>query len=238
MTKREKGAERRERLEAERKAQAAAARKRNLITAGIGILAGVVIFGGTAIAIISSEKDKPSNQPFSAFGVSAAAAKCDDVIVDPVSGASEHVGPGTNQPDTLKVDYVNVPPSSGQHFANWLDPGRHFYAPSDNPKVEQLVHNLEHGYNVVWYSPALADDKISALEGLADKISRNGKTRKFIVTPWSDAYGQFPKGKTIGMSHWGAKEGYRQLCGDVSGEAIAKFVEDHPASNSPEPNTP
>ena len=38
------------------------------------------------------------------------------------------------------------------------------------------------------------------------------------------------------MSHWGAKSGYRQLCGKVSGPAIQAFVDAHPASDSPEPN--
>ena len=238
MTKREKGADRRERLEAERRAQKAAQRKRNMLTAGIGILAGVLIIGGTAFAIINQEKNKPSNKDFSAFGVSASAAQCTPVEKSKVAGSGEHVGPGTNSPNVTKVTYSTVPPTSGQHYPVWLEPSRHFYSVADAPVVEQAVHNLEHGYNVLWYSPTLSEADISTLEGLADKIGGDSDTRKFIVLPWNTAYGAFPAGKTIGISHWGKTEGSRQLCGQVSGEAIAKFVEDHPSSDSPEPNTP
>ena len=38
------------------------------------------------------------------------------------------------------------------------------------------------------------------------------------------------------MSHWGAEASHIQLCGKVSGDAVQSFIEDHPASDSPEPN--
>ena len=58
---------------------------------------------------------------------------------------------------------------------------------------------------------------------------------KFIVSAWDTAYGTFPAGKNIGMSHWGATTAHRQLCGAVSGEAIKKFVTSYPYSDAPEP---
>lgn len=238
MTKREKGADRRERLEAERRTQKAAQRKRNILTAGIGVLAGAVIIGGTVFAIVSQEKDKPENKDYSAFGVSAAAADCSPVQKNAVSGSGDHVGPGTNKAAVTQVAYSTVPPTSGQHFAVWLDVDRHFYSVADKPKIEQAVHNLEHGYNVVWYSPTLPAAQVSTLEDLSEKIGGTSSTRKFIVLPWDTAYGAFPSGKTVAISHWGKKEGFRQLCGSVSGEALGQFVEDHPSSDSPEPNTP
>jgi hypothetical protein len=59
---------------------------------------------------------------------------------------------------------------------------------------------------------------------------------KFIVTAWDDSYGDFPAGKSIGITHWGAKNAYRQMCATVSGAAIKGFMDAHPWTDSPEPN--
>ena len=48
-------------------------------------------------------------------------------------------------------------------------------------------------------------------------------------------YGELPDDKPIAMSHWNTEEGVRLLCGAVSGEAIGKFAQDNPSSESPEP---
>ena len=46
---------------------------------------------------------------------------------------------------------TRTPPDSGSHYANPAPFTKHFYAEADRPAVETLVHNLEHGYTVVWY---------------------------------------------------------------------------------------
>jgi hypothetical protein len=56
------------------------------------------------------------------------------------------------------------------------------------------------------------------------------------VSRWDEAYGTFPEGKHVALSHWGAEQGHRQLCGQVSGEVVNRFIERFPASDSPEPN--
>jgi hypothetical protein len=63
-----------------------------------------------------------------------------------------------------------------------------------------------------------------------------GPGNKFIVAAWDDAYGTFPSGKHIGMSHWGAEASHIQLCSKVSGEAVQKFMTQFPHSDAPEPN--
>ncbi|MGH3682534.1 MAG: DUF3105 domain-containing protein, partial [Natronosporangium sp.] len=42
---------------------------------------------------------------------------------------------------------------------------RGFYTPDDRPRVEQLVHNLEHGYTVLWYLPQVPDAQREQIEG-------------------------------------------------------------------------
>ena len=73
--------------------------------------------------------------------------------------------------------------------------------------MEQLVHNLEHGYTIVWYDDTIKGDQLDELKDIAASARTEdavGPTGKFIVSAWDDAYGDFPSGKHIGISHWGA----------------------------------
>src|SRR6478736_2683732 len=82
--------------------------------------------------------------------IAAAAAWCDAVTNDPASGSSDHVGPGTNQAGVTKIQYATVPPSSGKHFVVPAVDSRRVYTVDDAPSIETLVHNLEHGYTILW----------------------------------------------------------------------------------------
>lgn len=54
----------------------------------------------------------------------------------------EHVAPGT------KVDYNSNPPTSGNHYADWIRKGVY-----DQPKEDgYLIHSLEHGYIIMSYN--------------------------------------------------------------------------------------
>jgi hypothetical protein len=131
-----------------------------------------------------------------------------------------------------------VPPSSGKHYPDWASVNRRFYKVKDRPRIENLVHNLEHGYTLVWYDDTVTGDQLKALENISVKLGSDTKTRKFIASPWDPAYGSFPSGKHIGIAHWsGNKHGHRQMCGKVSGEAIEAFIKKYPQTDAPEPNT-
>ena len=99
-----------------------------------------------------------------------------------------------------------------------------------------LVHNLEHGYSILWYDPDLSDDEKQTIEDLANAIGRD--VQKFKAVPWDTSRGDFDEvaDAKIAMSHWGAERGYRQYFDEISGEAIQEFVDNHPASDAPEPN--
>jgi hypothetical protein len=225
-------ADRKARLEEVRRAQQAAERRRTLLVAGA---AGVVVVGLIA-AVGVVIRNQMVNSDITKVGVAAAAANCDAVITDKVSGVSEHVGPGTKFPNETTVKYATVPPSSGKHFAVPITPARAFYTASDRPELETLVHNLEHGYTILWYDEKLPQAQQDELKKLAP-LARDDKNAgpKFIVSAWDSSRGALPADKPIAMSHWGAKSGYRQLCGQVSGEAIQNFVKKHPSTDSPEP---
>jgi hypothetical protein len=76
----------------------------------------------------------------------------------PATGNQEHVAEGT------KVDYAQTPPDSGKHYPTPAPFTKALLRRSRSPPVETLVHNLEHGYTVVWYraTPQQANQKSAA----------------------------------------------------------------------------
>jgi len=225
--------DRKARVEQMRKAQEAAERRRTLLVVGAAVVAVLVLTG----VVFKVVRDAQAEKDPATVGVAAAAASCDPVTNDPVTASGVHVGPQTDQPNVTKVAYKTVPPTSGEHFVSPEYPSRPFYTKDDRPAMETLVHNLEHGYSIVWYTSATPQAQIDQLKKLSDQARQMPETSgKFIVSAWDDAYGKFPAGKTIGVSHWGAKTGHRLMCGAVSGEAIKSFVTSYPSTDSPEPN--
>jgi hypothetical protein len=116
---------------------------------------------------------------------------------------------------------------------------RTFYTERDRPEIEQLVHNLEHGYTILWYDDTIEGTELDTLKDLAESAANSdmaGPGNKFIVSAWDDSYGTFPSGKHVGLSHWGAQASSIQLCGKVSGDAVQAFMKKFPATDAPEPN--
>jgi hypothetical protein len=183
---------RREAEERKRRELRSAARKRNLITlVVVGLVGALVVF------LIYQERD--STNVTSDFGVSAAEAGCDDVETHDAAGR-DHVDEGED------IQYETTPPSSGPHFAQWADFG---FSAEAIPE-ENLVHNLEHGQIVIWYSPDAPQDVVDDLETYVDDAGQ-----PLLAAP----YDQVPDGFTFSLSAWGAT----QNCEDVSGQVIAEF---------------
>jgi hypothetical protein len=224
--------DRKARLEEMRKTQAAAERRRTMLVVGAAVIL-VILLAGIVVKVV---RDAQAEKDPATVGMALAAASCDPATTDKPSGTQVHVGPQTDQPNVTKVKYATVPPAFGSHFVSPAYPASPFYTTADRPRMETLVHNLEHGYTVVWYTKSTPQAQVDQLKQLSDKVRTMPETSgKFIVSAWDDAYGTFPAGKNIGMSHWGATTAHRQLCGTVSGEAIKKFVTSYPYSDSPEP---
>lgn len=228
--------ERKARIDALRKEQQRAERRKTLLIVGIAGIVGLGFVAAAAIPIVTNAIDDPAKQAVASFGVPAADASCDDPVTDPAVGGGEHVGPGTQTPDQTTVKYATVPPSSGAHYAIPATFSRKFYTEDDRPRVEELVHNLEHGYTVLWYDDTIEGAELEALRDLSKRVPRDPQNAKFIVSAWDPAYGEFPDGKHVALSHWGKESGYRQLCGKVSGEVVASFMKAYPTTDSPEPN--
>jgi hypothetical protein len=228
--------DRRAKVEAMRREQQARERRKSLLFIVIAVVVGLGIVAAAAMPGYLKNRNDPAKKPLASFGVAAAAADCS--AVESKDGTNTealrtHVDNGTVE------KYATVPPSYGPHWGTPVFPARTFYTARDKPAMEQLVHNLEHGYTILWYDSTIKGKDLTTLKDLAVSASKSdmaGPGSKFIASAWDDAYGTFPAGKHIGLSHWGAKASAIQLCGKVSGPAVKTFMTKYPSTDAPEPN--
>lgn len=227
--------DRRATLEAMRRQQQARERRKTMLVVGIASILGLALIALAAVPAVLNRINDPARKAPASFGVAAPAAACEPEVVDTSAGESDHVPSGT------RVDYPDFPPSSGRHDGSFLTDPQEFYERGQRPPVEKMVHELEHGYTVVWYGPGVTGQDLETLRDLSKRMGTEPATRgKFIAAPWegrAENRGDLPEGKSLALTHWGAGgKAYRQYCGAVSGEAIASFVQRHPSTDAPEPN--
>ena len=223
-----------------------AARKKEQRTRTIRLLVICIVLALALLAYpvyLFVDDYRARNAKIEDLGSSLAAAGCDPITEQPATGNQDHVPEGT------KVDYAQTPPDSGKHTPTPAPFTKHFYAAADRPPVENLVHNLEHGYTVVWYRAEAPANQIQNLERIAKTFGSDdyNPADKFIAAPWSEADGAgFPAGKSVVITRWTAdpnnpsdltmQRGVRQACTEASGAGIKEFMAKYPAANSPEPN--
>jgi hypothetical protein len=202
----------------------------------VGIVIGCLVLLAGLGAVVTYAINDAKGQQLPALGVSAAAASCDPITTDTGGGQGEHVGPGTPKPDQLTVEYDTVPPSRGAHYAAPAVSERKFYTAEDRPPLETLVHNLEHGYTILWYDGEKVQGKEQLLRDIAEQGNKQAEAQdKFLVVEWDASRGEFPADKPYALAHWAKEAGHRQMCGDVSGEVIVDFIKKYPASDTQEP---
>jgi hypothetical protein len=188
-----------ERRKAEQKS---AARKRNLITIGLAVLVGVLVVG----LIITSKPGGLSGD----VGVAEEEADCGPIETHELLGRN-HVDEGT------PIQYNSNPPTSGDHYATPADAGFSSTAVED----ERLVHNLEHGQIVVWYSPDAATATVDAIRSTVEAAGL-----PLLAAP----YEELPPGSDVAFSAWGAS----QTCADFSNDVLNGFRTTYQAQG-PEP---
>ncbi|WP_205471208.1 DUF3105 domain-containing protein [Nocardioides sp. SYSU D00038] len=226
-----------------RKKQRRADRRGSFAIVGVMLTVAVII---VAVAAYRPVKDwwdlrEFRNQKLSSIG--APASVCGEIEEREATGIQDHVQQGT------PIDYPDVPPTSGQHYDEWDPMARKFYTTDDRPELGNLVHNLEHGYTILWYDETAADDSgmLTTIEGLAKKFPGESNYRfKFKAVPWTDDDGKaFPDDMHIALTHWSAggdgetdaskQKGIVQFCSEPSGAALEDFMEKYPYTDSPEP---
>jgi hypothetical protein len=157
------------------------------------------------------------------------------------------------------VLYKTSPPSFGPHNPTPDSSGLHFFSAADRPPVEVLVHNLEHGWTIVWYDDTVANNsaEMQNLKATARKFDQHGDDPHYnmIIAPWlkTDGDGQpIPDGKHVAFTHWSVHQptydpnyyataesaakswGESQYCSTFSGGALKDFMKRFPYDDAPE----
>jgi hypothetical protein len=188
------------------------------------------------------EQQKYANDALADIGSSPSV--CGKVITKDAKGSGEH------RDENEQITYDDAPPAFGPHwnvggFAPVSIDDR-FYTEDSRPELEQLVHNLEHGFTILWYDETAADDAsmLGEIKAIADKLDYSDTNNRlsFIAAPWTSDDGKdFPDGEHIAFTHWSAdqgsdkSEGIWQYCTKPSGEALETFMKDYPYYDAPEP---
>lgn len=218
----------------------------------VAIMIALLIVGTAAFKPVKDWWDLRSLNNVELADLGAKASVCGPRMLKAAEGEQDHVDPG------MPVDYSTqpIPPAFGKHETYPDAITRKMYTEKDRPRVEMLVHNLEHGYTILWYDDTVAkdDEQMKALRAIAAKFKGEDDYRlKVKLVPWTKADGKaFPKGQHVAMTHWAksipeedeglAKEakvtgaaGVWTYCSEVSGDALKKFMVLYPYLNSPEP---
>jgi len=230
-----------------RRKQRSAERRKNMITFGAAIAVALALVG-TAVGLAyhkSQEKDAAKNKVKHQLAAekkvghqskpTAAEAKdgCLGVHSDPLSPAAQHI--------PTPIDYSQekfgdtdggtppLPPSGGKHNAVSLGDKVRFYPLSDKPRPERAVHNLEHGYVVVWYDSKLPAGQVAQLQAMASDPSLG---RMLVVGWWQ---GDLPGDKHVVMTSWGKTD----RCSTIDPTVVSNFYTVHVnAPQAPEATLP
>ncbi|WP_340537507.1 DUF3105 domain-containing protein [Nocardioides sp. GXZ039] len=242
-TKSEK-TERQRIIEETLKKQRTAEKKRGNAIVGIAVLIAVIILGVAIYPMARGAFEESKYEDKALNDIGAEPSVCQKVV----EKAGRDVG--THVPEGQQVTYDTAPPAFGPHWNAIGAPAPFedkFYDKDDRPELEQLVHNLEHGYTILWYDESIADDpgQLGQIEAIAKKFKESGDAKnyrnKFIAAPWlsSDENGaKFPKDQHIAFTHWKGDSqtstGVWQYCSEVSGAALETFMDDYPYTDAPE----
>lgn len=235
-----------------RKKQKGSERRRGLAIVGVCATIAVLIVAAAAYSPVKNWWDLRKYRDLDLAAIGAPATACQEVEEKKADGNQQHEATGT------QITYTTAPPAFGAHWneANVAPApfNRKFYTEKDRPELEALVHNLEHGYTILWYDETAADDSgtMSEIEAISDKFraSDTNFRFKFIAAPWTaddvKESGAFPDGEHIAYTHWSAggsgttdtesQQGIFQYCSEPSGAALEKLMLKYPYTDSPEPD--
>jgi Protein of unknown function (DUF3105) len=201
-----------------------------------------VIIGAALVPLLGQKS--LNDTPLAELGASTKAAGCQPIVKKNATGNQEHETEGTD------ITYADAPPAFGAHYPVTAPFSRKFYTAEDRPRVEYVVHNLEHGYNLLWYDDTIAEnkDEMAVVKAIAAKFEGTEQTDKFIALPWTaEDEKAFPRGAHVAMTHWSAgggttaaagpakQQGIWQYCARPSGQQVTAFTKAYPYTDSPEP---
>jgi len=240
--------DRRQVIDEIRRKQKSADKRQGRAIVGVCVLVALLIIGAAAYSPIKTAIEKARYSGKDLADIGAGADVCGEVTEEEATGSGDHVD------KSQQVTYDHAPPAFGAH---WNEAGlapapinERYYTKDSRPELESLVHNLEHGYTILWYDETIADDssQVAAIKAMAATLDANDTNQrlKFKAAPWTSEDAEetgkdFPKGQHIAFTHWrndaaASKQwGAWQYCTEASGEALKKFMTDYPFTDAPEP---
>ena len=232
---------RRQRLEIQRRM--VRTRRTRWIALAVAVL--VVAAGATYYALRPRPKVQDPQQLLAAAPQAAKAAGCTEVRdvgpYQPEASDRVHIGVqgGAATMPPLST-YPSVPPASGPH--NPTPWSRGVY--STPPPIDQVIHSLEHGAAVVWYSPDVSGDELAKIENFYRDPSHG---QKVIVAPYDypdqGAEGTLPGGSAMALVAWHHVESCSRVSlaaafGFTASYGIPPFGSQRYLGDAPEPQTP
>ena len=210
-------AERKEQARVEREAiqRRMAARKRNR-TIGLSLVALAVVAVIVAVVVLQpgGGSDTATATPaelLSQAPDAAQAAGCTEVQTTDFYGGLDqsspeyadqaHIEGDERFPELPPLDsYPSTPPASGPHVGATTLPAGVYDSP---PDLGPLLHSLEHGGSVVWYSPTAPQAQIDEIKAFYDQSDPVGQDR-VIVAPYDyeGPGGQLPDGVQMALVGW------------------------------------
>jgi hypothetical protein len=222
--------DRRARLEELKRQQRAAERRKNFLFVGTAIVIALVLIGAAVVPAYLHDRAQNEKKKKAAAVLKAEskvgfvttptaaeqAAGCTGTHTDPLSPAAHHV--------TSPIDYTKekfgdtsggtppIPPSGGAHNPVSLGQVSRFYPLADKPRPERAVHNLEHGFVVVWYDAKVAATQVDELHTLSTSLPR------LLTVGWWQS--ELPSNKHVVLTAWGRTE----RCDTVSMDVVRAFA--------------
>jgi len=111
--------------------------------------------------------------------------------------------------------YTTVPPVSGPHAGTTLPAGAY----DSPPPIENVLHSMEHGAAVIWYSPTAPAEEVSALAAFVAENQEHTIMAPLDYPEEGDA-GQLPEGTQMALAAWQRL----QLCSALSQDAVLEFL--------------
>ncbi|GAA4803767.1 DUF3105 domain-containing protein [Nocardioides caeni] len=171
-----------------RRKQKGAEKRQGLAIVGVCVVVALGIIGIAAWGPITTAIQKARWAGTDLEDIGAGADVCGEVTEKDATGTGEHV------PFEQQVTYPDSPPAFGPHWneAN-IAPAPindRFYTKDSRPELESLVHNIEHGYTILWYDETIADSssELGAIKAIAASLDANDTNQrlKFKAVPWTE----------------------------------------------------
>lgn len=221
LSKRERQKQRRA---SKREAQQVAARRQRIRKTAATVVVAVVALVAIGFAGFMWQRSPAEESAvFAGESEAAQAAGCRAVTQPPNLGADHFGGQAAELESSPPSEiYDHRPATSGSHLPVVAATGAY-----DRHVDERLLlHNLEHGYVVAWYSPELGEQQRGAL--LEWGRSAVEDEPHLIVAQYPEP---LPDGGQIAYVAWGQ----RQLCDDFSAEVAGAFLDRFANAEGPEP---